>query len=139
MPHFVRDWMSSPVVVVDGDSSVSYAMTLMRRRNIHSIIVKVSVKEQSYGIVTTTDIRDKIVADGRNPAETSVREIMSGPIITGRADWTLMECSRVMQEKNIHHLPIADESGNLIGLISATDIFMSVEEQGWDDEEKETG
>lgn len=134
MPHLVRDWMSSPVVVVDPDSSVSYAMTLMRRRKIHSVVVNISDKNPSYGIVTTTDIRDKIVAAERNPAETTVREIMSGPIITGRADWTLMECSRVMQEHKFHHLPIADENGTLIGLISATDIFMSVEEQGWEEE-----
>ena len=39
-----------------------------------------------------------------------------------------MECSQVMQEKHIHHLPIADESGALIGIISATDIFTAVEE-----------
>ncbi len=134
MPHLVRDWMSSPVVVVDPDSSVSYAMTLMRRRNIHSVVVDISEKNPAYGIVTTTDVRDKIVAEGRNPAETTVREIMSGPIVTGSPDWTLMECSQVMQKRKIHHLPIADESGSLIGLISATDIFMSVEEQGWDEE-----
>lgn len=133
MPHLVRDWMSSPVVVVDPDSSVSYAMTLMRRRKIHSVVVNVSETNPVYGIVTATDIRDKIAAEGRNPAETTVREIMSGPIITGRADWTLMECSQVMQKHNIHHLPIADESGALIGLISATDIFMAVEEQGWEE------
>lgn len=134
MPHLVRDWMSSPVVVVDPDSSVSYAMTLMRRRNIHSIIVDISEKNPSYGIVTTTDVSIKIVAVDRNPAETTVREIMSGPIITGRADWTLMECSKVLEKYKFHHLPIADENGTLIGIISATDIFMSVEEQGWDEE-----
>ena len=131
MPHTVRDWMSSPVVVVDPDSSVKYALTLMRRRKIHSVVVNVSEKNPAYGIVTTTDIRDKIVAEGRNPAETTVREIMSDPIVTGKPDWTLMECSKVMQEHRIHHLPIADESGALIGLISATDIFMAVEEIGW--------
>jgi len=134
MPNLVRDWMSSPVVVVDPDSSVSYAMTLMRRRNIHSVVVDISEKNPSYGIVTTTDIRDKIVAEGRNPAETHVREIMSGPIITGDPEWTLAECSRVMQQRKIHHLPIADEHGTLIGMISATDIFMAVEEQGWKEE-----
>ncbi len=134
MPHLVRDWMSTPVVVVDPDTTVSYAMTLMRRRNIHSVVVDISEKNKQYGIVTTTDIRDKIVAADRNPAETRVREIMSGPIITGRAEWTLAECSRVMQEKKFHHLPIADEHGTLIGMISATDIFMAVEEIGWVDE-----
>lgn len=133
MPHHVRDWMSSPVVVVDPDSSVKYALTLMRRRKIHSVVVSMSENNPKYGIVTSTDIRDKIVAAGRNPAEMTVREIMSGPIITGSPDWTLMECSQVMQEHHIHHLPIADETGALIGLISATDIFTAVEESGWED------
>ena len=131
MTHTVRDWMSSPVVVVDPDTSVSHAMTMMRRRNIHSVVVDIAEKNPSYGIVTTTDIRDKIVGAGRNPANTAVREIMSGPVITGSPDWTLMECSRVMNEHNFHHLPIADEHGSLIGLISATDIFIAVEEAGW--------
>jgi CBS domain-containing protein len=131
MPHTVRDWMSTPVVVVDPDTSVSHAMTLMRRRNIHSVVVDIGEKNSEYGIVTTTDIRDKIVAAGRNPVNTHVRDIMSGPIITGRADWTLMECSRVMEEHKFHHLPVADEHGTLVGLISATDIFMAVEEAGW--------
>jgi len=134
MPHLVRDWMSSPVVVVDPDSSVSYAMTLMRRRNIYSVVVDISEKNPSYGIVTTTDVRDKIVAVNRNPAETTVRDVMSGSIVTGRAEWTLMECSQLMQKYKFHHLPIADENGTLIGIISATDIFMSVEEQGWEEE-----
>ncbi len=133
MPHLVRDWMSSPIVVVDPDTTVSYAMTLMRRRNIHSVIVDMSEKNKQYGILTTTDIRDKIVAVNRNAAETHVSEIMSGPIITGKAEWTLAECSRVMQEKKFHHLPVADEHGTLIGMISATDIFMAVEEAGWEE------
>ncbi len=136
MPNTVRDWMSKPVVVVDPDSSVKYALTLMRRRKIHSVVVAMSEKNPTYGIVTSTDIRDKIAATGRNPAETSVREIMSGPIVTGNPDWTLMQCSQLMQEKHIHHLPIADESGSLIGLISATDIFMAVEEIGWQEAEE---
>lgn len=131
MAHIVRDWMSSPAVVVDPDSSVSYAMTLMRRRGIHSVIVDVSEKNPAYGIVTTTDIRDKIVAADRNPAETTVGEIMSGPLVTARPEWTLKECSRVMQQHHIHHLPVVDENGTLIGIISATDIFMAVEESGW--------
>jgi CBS domain-containing protein len=136
MPNTVRDWMSRPVVVVDPDSSVKYALTLMRRRKIHSVVVAMSERNPTYGIVTSTDIRDKIAAAGRNPAETTVREIMSGPIITGDPNWTLMECSKVMQENHIHHLPIADESGALIGLISATDIFIAVEETGWQEEKQ---
>jgi CBS domain-containing protein len=136
MPHTIRDWMSKPVVVVDPDSSVSYAMTLMRRRRIHSVIVNTTEGNPAYGIVTTTDIRDKIVATDLDPAETAVREIMSGPLILAKPEWTLKKCSRTMQKHNIHHLPVADEHGTLIGLISATDIFMAVEEGGWGEGKK---
>jgi CBS domain-containing protein len=128
--------MSKPVVVVDPDSSVSYAMTLMRRRRIHSVVVNVSEDNPSYGIVTTTDIRDKIAAADRNPAETAVREVMSGPLILAKPEWTLKECSRFMQKHNIHHLPVADEHGTLVGMISATDIFIAVEESGWGESKK---
>jgi CBS domain-containing protein len=111
-------------------------MTLMRRRHIHSVVVNISQANSTFGILTTTDIRDKIVAKDRNPAETAVREIMSGPLILAKPEWTLRECSRKMQKHNIHHLPVADEQGTLIGLISATDIFMAVEESGWGEGKK---
>jgi len=103
----------------------------MRRRNIHSVIVDIGEHNPEYGIVTRSDIRDKILLADRNPAETKVREIMSGPLVTARPEWTLKECSLVMQKHGVDHLPVVDESGALIGLISLTDIFMAVEEQGW--------
>lgn len=129
MPAKVRDWMKTPVIVVDPDSSVSYALTLMRRRNIHSVVV--SLGGNQYGIVTSTDIRDKIMAADRSPAETRVREIMTAPVICADPEWTLRQCSQKMQEKQIHHMPVADANGALVGIISATDLFMAAEEIGW--------
>jgi len=131
MPNKVRDWMSSPVLVVDPDSTVSYALTLMRRRNVHSVVVNITDDNLTFGIITSTDIRDKIIATDRNPTEVSVREIMTAPVITARPDWTLKDCSMRMQAHNIHHMPVADEDGELIGLISVTDIFTAAEEIGW--------
>ncbi len=131
MTNTVRDWMSKPVIVVDRDCSVSYALTLMRRRNIHSLIVSLPENPQAYGIGTSTDIRDKILAADRNPAETSISAIMTSPILTANPEWSLKECSQYMHEHNIHHMPVADEHGSLVGLISATDLFIAAEEIGW--------
>jgi CBS domain-containing protein len=132
MPDKVKDWMSSPVVVVDADSSVSYALTLMRRRNIHSLVVVMTGENAPvYGIVTTTDIRDKIIIPECNPAETRVREVMTLPVVLGNPQWSLRECSLKMQETGIHHMPVADEYGTLVGIISVTDIFRAAEEIGW--------
>jgi CBS domain-containing protein len=127
----VRNWMSSPVVVIDPDSSLTHALTLMRRRRIHSLLVDLSDQAPAYGIITTTDIRDKVIAVGRNPAEMTVREVMTAPIFTAKPDWTLQEASLKMQQHNIHHMPVAEEDGTLVGIISVTDIFMAVEEIGW--------
>jgi CBS domain-containing protein len=124
--------MSRPVVVVGPDTTVSYAMTLMRRRGIHSVVVALNETLQQFGILTSTDVRDKIVAEDRNPVNTRVRDIMSGPIVTVEAEASLADCSRLMHEHHIHHLPVADEHGILVGMISTTDIFMAVEEAGWE-------
>ncbi len=37
-----------------------------------------------------------------------------------------------MQKRSIHHMPVADDQGTLVGLISATDLFIAAEEIGWD-------
>jgi CBS domain-containing protein len=133
MSHKVRDWMSSPVIVVDKDSSVSYALTLMRRRNIHSVVIQSEGDLRNYSILTTTDIRDKIIAEDRNPKETTIEQIMTKNVITANPDWTLKECSIHMQGHNIHHLPVVNESRELLGIISVTDLFIAAEEIGWDE------
>jgi CBS domain-containing protein len=132
MGRLVREWMSSPAIFIDPEASVSHAMTLMRRRGIHSLVV--SLDERSYGILTTTDIRDKIVAIERNPLQTRVKEIMSTPVLTAHPEWDIKECSLRMQQANIHHLPVVNSNQDVIGLISATDIFAAVEEIGWEDQ-----
>ncbi|MGH2521644.1 MAG: CBS domain-containing protein [Anaerolineales bacterium] len=128
----VRDWMKSPIIVVDPDSSVSHALTLMRRRHIRSLVVDLSEPGKlAYGIVTSTDIRNKIMAAERDPAKTLVRAIMTTPVVTAHPDWTLKECSIKMQELNVHHLPVADDTGTIMGMISDTDLFIAAEERGW--------
>jgi hypothetical protein len=62
----------------------------------------------TYGIITTTDIRDKIIGQGRNPSEMTVRDIMTAPVYTASPEWSLKEASVKMQELNIHHMPVAD-------------------------------
>jgi CBS domain-containing protein len=131
MTHKVQDWMSAPVIVVDPDGSVSIALTLMRRRNIHSLLVNLEETPGIYGIVTITDIRDKIIAKQLNPSEITIRQIMTSPVVTARLDWSLVECSTEMQKNHINHLPVVDENNLLVGIISTTDLFIAAEETGW--------
>lgn len=132
MTHTVRDWMSSPVVVIPAEMPVNLALTLMRRRAIRSLVVDLAGGETpQYGILTTTDIRDKIVGKGVDPKTVTVAEILTSPVAMARPDWSLPKASLKMQELGIHHLPVADDHGSLIGMITSTDIFFAVEEGGW--------
>jgi len=129
----VRDWMSSPIVVIVPETTVTQASTLMRRRGIHSVVIDLTMgAETRYGIVTTTDIRDKIVVGDRDPSEVTVESIMTSPVTCAKPDWTLREAAVKMQELGVHHLPVEDDRGSLVGMISATDIFVAVEESGWE-------
>jgi CBS domain-containing protein len=129
MSQTVREWMSSPVIFVDAESTVAQALTLMRRRNIHSLMVALSGND--LGIVTTTDIRDKIAGAERDPKTTLVREVMTAPVITAHPEMSLKDCSLKMKEMGVHHLPVSDERGMIVGMISANDIFAAIEEMGW--------
>lgn len=133
MQSTVQDVMSHPAIFIDPEASVAHASTLMRREGIRSLVV--SLEKDEYGIITTTDIRDKIVAGDKNPRETAVKEIMTTPIITADPKWSLKQCSVEMKEAGIHHLPVRDQRGMIIGMISAVDIFVAVEEQGWGEQD----
>ena len=130
MQYTVRDWMIDLVVYVDPDSSVADALALMRRRYIHSLIVNKTPSSPEYGIVTSTDICDKIVAQDRNPLNLKVSEVMNSPLITVKLDWTLKECAEVMRSHCIHHLPVVDDAGSVVGMISATDFLVAAEAMG---------
>jgi CBS domain-containing protein len=130
MQFSVRDWMMDLVVFIDPDSTVLEALAVMRRRYIHSLIVNKSSNNLDYGIVTSTDISDKIIAQDRNPAEMIVIQIMNSPLVTVKEDMSLRECARLMKQHNIHHLPVVDEEGIPIGMISDTDFLVAAEAMG---------
>lgn len=130
MQFNVRDWMMDLVIYVDPDIPVTDALELMRRRYINSVIVNKTRDNPEHGILTSTDICDKIVAQERDPATIMVRDIMTSPLIVVRTDMTMAECARIMKENKIHHLPVGDEDGNIVGMISATDFLVVAEAMG---------
>lgn len=127
-PHLVSDLMTSPVVTVDPDDSVADALHLMRARGISSALVDRGA--EGWGIVTQRDVLNKVVAADRNPERMTVEEIMSAPVLTVAPDTELHECSTMMIENNIRRLPV-ESDGDIVGIISDTDIFAAVEQRGW--------
>ncbi len=126
----VMDWMKNLVVFVDPDTTVSEGLHIMRHRYATSLIVDKTPENLEYGIVTSINICDKIIAQGNDPAETKVKDIMATPLITVPATMMITECAAMMKEKRIHHLPVADETGQIIGMITAMDLLLMAEGMG---------
>ena len=133
MQDLVKDWMIDLVFYVNPDSTVLEALSIMRRRYINSLIVKIDDDDTEYGIITSTDICDKIVAQDQNPAKTKIRDIMTTPLISISPDQTIYECAKLMSDRQIHHLPVMDEDGAIVGMISATDFLVVAEALGYGD------
>jgi len=130
MANTVRDWMNDLVVFVDPNSTITEALGMMRRRYVNNLIAKKTKESPDYGIITSIDICDKIVAQGRDPSKVTVREIMSTPLITVTTDMTIVECATVMKDRRIHHLPVTDDNETVVGMISANDFLIVAEQLG---------
>jgi signal-transduction protein with cAMP-binding, CBS, and nucleotidyltransferase domain len=132
----VKDWMKDLVLFIDPDATVKEGLALMRHRYLNSLIVEKTATSPEYGIVTSIDICDKIVAQGHNPAETRIRDIMVSPVITVPSSMKLQDCAAKMKQNRIHHLPVADDKGQIIGMISSTDFLVVAEAMGTDFKER---
>jgi CBS domain-containing protein len=116
------DVMSTTLQLVSSDAWVTEASAQMERGHTHSLLVERDSPIDSYGIVTSTDIIQKVMAQGRDPARTRVCEVMSKPIITIPPDCSLYDIAQLMARYHVNHLPVFDGQG-LVGMVSSTDIF----------------
>ena len=116
------DVMSRTVHLIASSATVAEASASMQTRHIHSLLVERENEIDAYGIITDTDVVGKVLAQGKDPAQTRVREVMSKPIITVPPDCTLFDMAQLMARNHINHLPVFDGK-RLVGMVSSTDIF----------------
>ena len=61
---------------------------------------------------------------------------MSSPIVGAPKDLSVKKCAELMREKHIHHLPVIDDSGLVVGMVSASDFLLIAEAMGTNFEER---
>ncbi len=129
MPHTVGEVMTRSLVSISDDASVDAAMHRMKDANISSIVVEPG-QGGEWGIMTRRDIVTKIVRDNKSTSQTKVGQIASRPLITVAPETSLSEAAQLIGKKNISRLLI-EQNGKIIGIVTETDIFQSVERFGW--------
>ena len=74
------------------------------------------------GVITDRDIATRIVAQGHNSAETHACDCMTTPCITVTASTSLQDCCELMETNKIRRVPVIDEKGAVVGIVSLADI-----------------
>jgi CBS domain-containing protein len=75
------------------------------------------------GVVSQSDVSDKVAAENKCPAWTRVSEIMSTRLVTVTPETSLEECVRLMDRHGIFHLAVVDSAKGFRGLISVQDLL----------------
>jgi CBS domain-containing protein len=117
----VGQYCRRDVISCGADEPLMAAAATMRERNISSLVT--TDQGQPVGIITDRDLRNKVVALGRNPAELTVREIMNSPLITIADDEFLFEALHLLSRHRIHRLAVTAPDGSLAGIITDSDIL----------------
>lgn len=113
--------MIKNVVTVQADASVYDAVKLLNQNRIGCLVI-VHGENQIVGIVTERDLLERVLEECRNPKETRISDVMSKQVMTGTPDMDLLEAARLMFRLKVKKLPITDDGGRLVGIITVTDI-----------------
>lgn len=111
----VEDFMRKELVTLNEDKSVYEGAKVMKDQGIGSLIV--TKDDKPVGIITERDILYKVVAEGKDPAKTPLKEVMSSPLISVPIGTTVREALTIMVKNNIRRLLIRD-GDKIVGIIS---------------------
>jgi CBS domain-containing protein len=121
----IREIMTRHVDVIPPDASVRDAASKMKELDVGAI--PVCDGQKLSGLVTDRDITVRAVAEGRDPSEVRVSEVMSSEIAYCFEDETIEQAAKLMESKQIRRLPILDRNKQLAGIISLGDISVWTE------------
>ena len=118
-----QDIMAKDPRCVTPQTSVQEAASLMKEEDVGALpVVESESSKRLVGMVTDRDIAIRIVADGRDPRSTTVREAMSKGATTARAGDSVEDVMQVMGREQVRRIPIVDDHEELVGIVSQADV-----------------
>jgi len=109
------------ILTVDADMSVREATRGMDVRNVGAVLV-LNKDGLLVGIFTERDLLRRVVAQGRDPNETPVAEVMTANPDTVSPRHAAVEALRLMRDGRYRHLPVVD-GGRILGILSQRDFW----------------
>lgn len=134
----VRDWMTTPVYVIHTDTPVADAYNMMMQRSIRRLPVVDG--ERLVGIVTLGDLREARPSPATSLsiyelnyllAKLTVGQVMTHNPFTVTPGTSIQQAARLMLERKVAGLPVVNEKGKPVGILTESDVFRMLVDQ-WD-------
>lgn len=112
----------SDVYSIREDATVHEAARYLRDREVRAVGI-VDAAGRLTGVVSQSDISDKVSAENKCPAWMRVTEIMSTSLVTVTPDRPVADCLRLMDQHGFYHLLVVDAAGVYRGMLSVSDLL----------------
>jgi CBS domain-containing protein len=109
-------------VAVSLEATVAEAIRMMLRQHVGAVGV-IDSEQRIAGIFTERDVLMKTSLSGKDPEQTPVREVMTTPVELASLAMGPGEAMSTMVERHYRHLPVVDEQGKLLGMLSIRNLL----------------
>ena len=130
----IQDWMTSEVISVTPDTSLLKIGKLMRDNNLRRLAV-VDEKNRVVSIISDRDVKDASPSKATTLdmyemhyllAELKAKDIMTARPITVKPSDSVEQAAMLMLDHKISGLPVVDDEGGLVGILSDRDVFKTL-------------
>jgi CBS domain-containing protein len=131
MPKTVQDIIKNreEVYCISNQTTAAEAARYLKDRGIRATGI-CNLSGKTVGVVSQSDISDKVVAENFRPSEVSVLSIASTNLIKVTPEAQVSEAMQTMQEKRVYHLIVEDAEGKFLGMVSMRDcVAMRADEE----------
>ena len=130
----ISELMSKDPHTVSPDTPVSEAARMMKEEDVGMIPVIERVggaetRGRLVGVITDRDIAIRTVAEGR-ASDSPVRDVMSSGVRTAKPDDSVESVMELMGREQVRRVPIVDERGSLVGVVSQADLARKAKNEG---------
>jgi CBS domain-containing protein len=120
-----RDVMTKNVKFCRPLDSAQAAAKIMKAYDVGAIPVVTDMNlRRLEGIVTDRDLCCAVVAEELDPETITVQEVMTPKPVTCKPEDTLDKCERLMQRRRIRRIPVVDETGSCVGIVTQADVAL---------------
>jgi CBS domain-containing protein len=110
------------VFSIADETTVHEAARYIRERQVRAVGV-CDREGVLVGVISQSDISDKVAAENKCPAWMRVSEIMTRQLVTATPETSIEDCLRLMEQHGIFHLLIVDPQAGFRGMISVADLL----------------